>query len=77
MKKKITLNMEQELITAIKFFAKNNDKSVSQIVSEQIQPITGKTKIPFSSRASGIIKGNKFNNLDKLREEYLKEDYGL
>lgn len=77
MKKKIILNIEQGLIIAIKTFAKNNHQSVSQIVSEQIKIITGKSKTPFSKRAAGIIKGNKFNNLDKLREEYLKEDYGL
>ena len=69
--------MEQEFVIAIKKFAKSNNKSVSQIVAEQIQIITRKSKTPFSKRAAGIIKGNKFNNLDKLRAEYLKEDYDL
>jgi Family of unknown function (DUF6364) len=78
---KLNLTIDEELVEDIKKFAKKNKRSVSQIVSEQLKQVLakpGKKKIPFSQRAAGIIKGGgKFKNLDKLRDAYLKEKYGL
>jgi metal-responsive CopG/Arc/MetJ family transcriptional regulator len=77
---KLNLSIEEELVEDIKKFAKKNKQSVSQIVSEQLKMVLakpGKKKAPFSQRAAGIIKGNKFNDLGKLRDTYLKEKHGL
>jgi len=78
---KLNLTIDEKLVAGIKNFAKKNNRSVSQIVSEQIKIIIGENavneRIPFSKRAAGIVKGEKFNDLDKLRQSYLKEDYGI
>jgi len=79
MTKRLNLTIVEELVEAIKKFAKKN-RSVSKIVSEQIKTILtnpGSKTIPFSQRAAGIIKGKKFNDLEKLRGQYLKEKYGI
>lgn len=34
-------------------------------------------KFNFSKQRAGVIKGKKFDDLDKLREEYLKEKYKI
>jgi len=73
---KLNLTIEEELVEDIKKFAKKNNQSVSQIVAEQLKIVLSKPskkKAPFSQRAAGIIKGSKFNDLDKLRDAYLKE----
>ena len=77
---KLNLTIEEELVQGIKNYAKKNKRSVSQIVSDQLKIVLanpGKKKLPFSQRAAGIVKGGKFKDLDKLREAYLKEEYGL
>jgi hypothetical protein len=77
---KLNLTIDEDLVVEIKKFAKKNNRSVSQIVTEQLNVLINKPsnkKIPFSKRAAGIIKGDKFNDVNKLREEYLKEDYGI
>lgn len=78
---KLNLTIDEKLVEGIKKFAKKHNRSVSQIVSEQIKIVIGenavKEKAPFSKRAAGIVSGDKFNDLDKLRKSYLKEDYGV
>ena len=77
---KLNLTIEEELVDEIKKFAKKNNRSVSKIVSDQIKIILSKPhlkKAPFSQRAAGIVKGKKFDDIEKLRGEYLKEGYGL
>ena len=77
---KLNLTIEEEIVVDIKKFAKKNKRSVSQIVAEQLKIVLAKPskkKAPFSQRAAGIIKGGKFNDLNKLRDAYLKEKYGL
>jgi predicted secreted protein len=77
---KLNLSIEEELVQKIKVFAKKNNRSVSEIVSDQFKAILNngqKKKLSFSERAAGIVKGKKFDDLNKLREQYLKDGYDL
>lgn len=77
---KLNLTIEKEIVHDIKKYARNQNRSVSEIVEDQLKAILNKRseKTPgFSEKYAGIIKGRKFNNLNKLRDEYQKEKYGL
>ncbi|MEI9933451.1 MAG: DUF6364 family protein [Ferruginibacter sp.] len=77
---KLNLTIEEELANQIKRYAKKNNRSVSGLVEDHFKAILKSTvsnKIPFSKRAAGIIKGEKFNNAEKLKDKYLKTKHGL
>ncbi len=77
---KLNLTIEKEIINNIKKYARKQNRSVSEIVEDQLKLILNKSpkKIPgFAEKYAGIIKGKKFNNLNKLRDEYQKDKYGL
>lgn len=77
---KLNLTIEKEIVDDIKKYAKKQNRSVSEIVEDQLKSIlnTHFDKTPgFSEKYAGIIKGKKFSNLSKLRDEYIKEKYGI
>ncbi len=77
---KLNLTIEKEIVFDIKKYAKKQNRSVSEIVEDQLKSILNRPsgKNPgFSEKYAGIIKGGKFGNLNKLRDEYLKEKYDL
>lgn len=64
----------------IKKYAKKQNRSVSEIIEDQLKSILNKpagNNLGFSEKYAGIIKGKKFGNLNKLRDEYQKEKYNL
>lgn len=77
---KLNLTIEKQIVNDIKKYAKKSRRSVSKIVEDQLKSIlnTQSGKISgFSETYAGIIKGKKYNNLTKLRDEYLNEKYDL
>ncbi len=77
---RLNITIDEDLVHKIKNFAKKHNRSVSQIVEDQLKSILSRhseKKTSFSKKAAGIIKNTKFNNLNKIRDAYLKEDYDL
>ncbi len=77
---KLNLTIEKEVVNDIKKYAKKQNRSVSEIVEDHLKFILnkplGKTPL-FSEKYAGIIKGKKFNDLNKLRGKYINEEYGV
>ena len=80
MTSKLNLTIEKEIVNDIKKYAKKHNRSVSEIVEDQLKSISNKHSLKaqgFSEKYAGIIKGKKFDNLNQLRDKYLKEKYDL
>jgi len=84
---KLNLTIDEGLVKDVKLYAKKRKTSVSKVVQEQLYGLFGKKennkKESFVEKHqrmlqkyAGKSKG-KFDDLDRLRDEYLKEKYGV
>lgn len=78
---KLNLTVKEGNAEKIKLYAQKRKTSVSKIIDAYIESIVqAEAKAPkkksFVEKYGGIIKGD-LKDLDKVRDEYLKEKYGL
>jgi hypothetical protein len=76
---KLNLTVEEELAKNVKLYAKKRKTSVSKIVQEQLFALLGKKekkKKSFVEKYGGMLKG-ELRDFDQIRDEYLKEKYGV
>ncbi len=78
MQTKLTLRLESSLIQQAKRYAKQHDKSLSQVVSDYFQILTRKDKIaeapPITRSLIGILESSHIEEDDykkHLEEKYL------
>ena len=78
MQTKLTLRLEDSLIQQAKSFAKQHDKSLSQVVADYFQILTEQSKKPVTSPITqsliGVLESSKFDEKDykkHLEEKYL------
>ena len=77
MQNKLTLRLDESLIKRAKIYAKNNNKSLSQVVADYFQLLTTKrtenTEIPIITQSlTGIIKGVDEDDYKRhLEQKYL------
>jgi len=68
MQTKLTLNLEDELIQQIEAYAKQQNKSISQIITEYFQQLTKQSKnvsVPSITRSLiGILQDYKVDSAD-------------
>lgn len=79
---KLNLTIDEKTAKKIKVYAAKKKTSVSKIAEEYFKKLTEnqKKKNDFKSfveRAAGIIKDVEIIDIDKARDEYLKEKYGI
>ena len=88
MQAKLTLSIEKEVIEQIKFYAKGNGRSVSEMVEtyfrntvaqfQEKKPSRKKREIhPDVKKLIGRIKLPPDWDLERAKEEYHKEKYGI
>jgi hypothetical protein len=80
MTNKINLTLDNDLIKEMKSYARKEKTSVSKIVQEQMLtrfPKKAGKKKSFVEKYAGIIKDVHIGDIDKARDEYLKEKYGV
>jgi len=74
---KLTLHLDTELIEQAKLFARQHDKSVSQIVADYFQMLSRQTKIdrvpPITQSLTGILQKHQVNEEDYT--QYLRDKY--
>lgn len=75
---KLTLRLEDELIHQIKAYAKQQNKSVSQIVADYFKMLAQQQKLtppvpPITQSLTGILQDHKVNEADYKR--FLKDKY--
>ncbi len=75
---KLTLRLEDELIQQVKAYAKQQNKSVSQIVADYFKILSQQTSNniapPITRSLTGILKGHQVNEADykhHLTDKYL------
>lgn len=74
MQTNLTLQIEEELIQQIENYAKNQNKSLSQLVSDYFQQLTKQSVIPPKTRSLiGILKNNSLDETDY--KQYLQDKY--
>ena len=78
MQTKLTLRLEDSLIQQAKSFAKQHDKSLSQVVADYFQILTDQSKKPVTSPITksliGVLESSNFDEKDykkHLEEKYL------
>ncbi|HXL54898.1 MAG TPA: DUF6364 family protein [Chitinophagaceae bacterium] len=79
---KLNLTIDEKVAKKIKVFAAKKNTSVSKIAEEYFNRLTKESKKKknfrsFVERAAGIIKDVEVIDIDKARDEYLKEKYGI
>lgn len=76
---KLNLTIEEDTARKIKLYAERKQTSVSKIVEAYFKTLTNKksTAKSFVEKYAGIIKDLKIDDIDKAREEYLREKYGI
>lgn len=80
---KLNLTIKEETAKRIKLYAERRKTSVSKIVDEYLSSLLErenrkkKKEKSFVERFGGIIKDVRIDDIDKARDEYLKEKYGL
>lgn len=81
MTRKLNLTITDKNINWAKNYAEKENTSVSKLVDELLTKLQDekepKKKKSFVERAAGIIKDISIPDIDKARDEYLKEKYGL
>lgn len=74
---KLTLRLEDELIQQVKIYAKQQNKSVSQIVADYFKILSQQTIInpapPITQSLTGILHDLEVNEADY--KQYLKDKY--
>ena len=77
MQTKLTLRLEQDLIQRAKSFARANDKSVSQLVSDYFERLsdnrTEHRKTPIVRSLRGVFKGSELDQSDYVA--YLRKKH--
>ncbi len=77
MQTKLTLRLENTLIEQAKSFAKQHDKSLSQVVSDYFKILTQKDKDletpPITQSLIGVLESHQVNEDDYKR--HLEEKY--
>lgn len=77
MQTKLTLRLEDELIQQAKSYAKKNDKSLSQVVSDYFQILTQKGRDlktpPITQSLIGVLESHQIDEDDYKR--HLEEKY--
>ena len=78
MQTKLTLRLEDSLIQQAKSYAKQHDKSLSQVVADYFQVLTQQSKKPVTSPITksliGVLDASNFDEKDykkHLEEKYL------
>ncbi len=74
MYKKLTLNLDEEIIGFAKYFSKSNHQSISQIVENYFKKLkSSPDDVSFSPKVNslyGIFKSSNLPDKKKLRKEY-------
>ena len=79
---KLNLTVSEETAKGIKRYAERKNTSVSKIVDEYLSALIEKEekqkskKKSFVEKYGGMLKG-ELTDIDKARDEYLKEKYGI
>ncbi|MEN8179577.1 MAG: DUF6364 family protein [Pseudomonadota bacterium] len=77
MQTKLTLRLEESLITQAKIYAKKHDKSLSQVVSDYFQILTRKAEgaetPPITRSLIGVLESSHIEEDDYKR--HLEEKY--
>ncbi len=77
MQSKLTLRLEESLIIQAKNYAKQHDKSVSQVVADYFQVLTEQSAqheiLPITQSLIGVL--NPENVDEKDYKKYLEEKY--
>lgn len=77
---KLNLTVKETTARKAKAYAAKNKTSVSKLVDEYLDKLTVKPKIQgksFVEKYAGILSGKTPKDIDKARDEYLKEKYGV
>ena len=77
---KLNLTIEETVVSQVKKYARKKNVSVSELTEKYYKSLLHHKpvkKTSFTEKFAGIIKNNKLNDLDKIKEENLKEKYGL
>ena len=86
MNTKLTLSLEKEVIEQAKIYAKGTGRSLSEMVENYFKNLTSKSKKeatendeidPRLKRLIGIVKLPPDFDLEKAKEEYHREKYGI
>jgi len=78
---KLTLNLNQDIISRAKVFAKSNRVSLSKIVEKYLdslsyfKPDQNSANSPITRELSGLLKKHKSLDIKKYRHERLKAKY--
>jgi hypothetical protein len=74
MQTNLTLQIEEELIQQTEIYAKNQNKSLSQLVSDYFQQVTKQSSIP--PRTKSLIGILQNSNLDEANyKQHLQDKY--
>lgn len=76
---KLNLSINEETAKRIKQYAATNHTTVSKIAEDQFNKLVLKPKAKgetFAGKYAGTLK-HHIPDIDKAKEEYLKEKYGL
>ncbi len=77
---KLNLTIEETVVSQVKKYARKKNVSVSELTENYYKSLLQEKsakKESFTEKYAGIVKNNKLNNLNKIRDEILKEKYGL
>ena len=76
---KLNLSVKAETAKKIKHFAAKNKTTVSKIAEDQFEKLTQKPRAKgktFAAKYAGTLT-HHIPDIDKAKDEYLKEKYGL
>ena len=77
---KLNLTIEEDIAAKIKLYAEKQKTSVSRITEEYFKRLLSNrnTKTPsVAEKYGGIISDIDLSDIDKVKDTYLKEKYGL
>ena len=83
MNTKLTLSLEKEIIEQAKIYAKGTGRSLSQMVESYFRNVVQKTAVENDSidarvkKLIGVIKLPPDFDMEKAKEEYHREKYGI
>ena len=83
MNTKLTLSLEKEIIEQAKVYAKGTGRSLSQMVESYFRNVVQKTDVEYDSvdarvkKLIGVIKLPPDFDMEKAKEEYHREKYGI
>ena len=83
MNTKLTLSLEKKIIEQAKVYAKGTGRSLSQMVESYFRNVVQKTDVEYDSvdarikKLIGVIKLPPDFDIEKAKEEYHREKYGI